>query len=213
MQSSCLAASNRTSTLDSHEEQFAGPGNSHDLPNRTCILCKHTKPCIDFSEGQLRKQESTCEKCLGDVLLIRCKLCKNSQPISAFSTGQRRNHEPKCKKCTTDILPKRTCHSLFCDLVAAFKDEQRISARKHFSNPRSKPDSRVAELIEREAQDLLYKKLVPSSSTLLVVPDFLLDHWKVSSSCPTILFSHSPSAINANWKAANGAACGLSVHE
>jgi hypothetical protein len=56
------------------------------------------------------------------------------------------------------------------------------SARKSFGNAKSKPNSQVAALIEKESGQKLYSALVPSFGTLLVVPSVLVEHWKVCES-------------------------------
>lgn len=64
------------------------------------------------------------------------------------------------------------------ETITAFKRSQMRSVRRHFSSVASKPNSQVATLIDKEKKEKLYRSLVPSSSTLLVVPAVLLDHWQ-----------------------------------
>lgn len=60
-----------------------------------------------------------------------------------------------------------------------FKQSQMRSARKSFSNAMSKPNSRVAALVEEENRRKLLASLISSKGTLIVIPSVLLDHWKV----------------------------------
>jgi hypothetical protein len=65
------------------------------------------------------------------------------------------------------------------EIIRDFKESQMRSARKSFSNANSRPNSRVAALIEMEASQRLVSSLVPSNATLLVIPNVLMEHWKV----------------------------------
>ena len=64
-------------------------------------------------------------------------------------------------------------------LLAEFKEGQMKSARKSYSSALAKPNSAVAALLD-EANNLAFmNSLVPSNSTLLVVPGVLVEHWRV----------------------------------
>lgn len=66
----------------------------------------------------------------------------------------------------------------FNDLVRNYKKSQLRSARKSFSSTMSKPNCAVAALVEKETNSTFLKALMPSASTLLVIPSVLIDHWK-----------------------------------
>lgn len=68
---------------------------------------------------------------------------------------------------------------LSTETMRDFKESQMRSARKSFSNANSRPNSRVAALIEKEDCRRLVSSLVPSKATLLVIPNVLMEHWKV----------------------------------
>lgn len=70
--------------------------------------------------------------------------------------------------------------NVFRSEISTFKRSQIEIAIKSFSRASAKPDSMVAALIQRNKTEQLRKKLVPSSSTLMVVPAVLVDHWMVS---------------------------------
>lgn len=66
----------------------------------------------------------------------------------------------------------------FRDLVTAFIETHQLrSAKKSFSNSKSKPNSSVATLVEQEKRKELIGTLIHSSGTLLVIPSNLMDHW------------------------------------
>lgn len=67
---------------------------------------------------------------------------------------------------------------IFSGVLREFKERQLKSAKKAFSNPKSKPNSRVASLFEEGARQKLLDSLVPSAGTLLVIPSVLMEHWK-----------------------------------
>ncbi len=73
---------------------------------------------------------------------------------------------------------------LFDELLEEYKAGQLSSARKSFSNTKAKPDSLVAALLEKQARLEYINALVPSKSTLLVVPSTLMDHWEVRLALP-----------------------------
>jgi hypothetical protein len=78
------------------------------------------------------------------------------------------------------MAAKRLTYS-FKDIVREFKENKARIAKKSFSSPKAKPDSSVAVLVERNNKAELFKSLIMSKSTLLVVPSVLIDHWLVSS--------------------------------
>lgn len=57
------------------------------------------------------------------------------------------------------------------------------TAKKSFSRAGAKPNSKVAALVEKCKRTKLKNCLTPSSSTLLVVPGVLLEHWEVRFDC------------------------------
>jgi SNF2-related domain len=63
-------------------------------------------------------------------------------------------------------------------LVKEFTEAQLRSAKKSFSNSKSKPNSTVAVLVEQESRKELINMLIPSSGTLLVIPSVLMEHWQ-----------------------------------
>eukprot|EP00531_Pseudo-nitzschia_arenysensis_P016846 CAMPEP_0116118160 /NCGR_PEP_ID=MMETSP0329-20121206/1957_1 /TAXON_ID=697910 /ORGANISM="Pseudo-nitzschia arenysensis, Strain B593" /LENGTH=1286 /DNA_ID=CAMNT_0003611771 /DNA_START=219 /DNA_END=4079 /DNA_ORIENTATION=+ len=67
--------------------------------------------------------------------------------------------------------------TIFRSEINAFKKSQIDIAIKSFSRASAKPDSVVAALIQKNNTEQLRKKLLPSSSTLMVVPAVLVDHW------------------------------------
>jgi hypothetical protein len=69
--------------------------------------------------------------------------------------------------------------TIFSNMIKDFKEATIKIARKSFSSTSAKPDSRVAALVEKSNELKLKNSLVPSSGTLLVVPNNLLDHWTV----------------------------------
>jgi SNF2 family DNA or RNA helicase len=78
---------------------------------------------------------------------------------------------------TSNDAPVVYLHLWEC-MVDEFKASQMRSVRRYFSNSASKPWSNVAALLDDENKERLGRSLIPSSSTLLVVPSVLLDHWK-----------------------------------
>lgn len=89
------------------------------------------------------------------------------------------------------------------------------SARKSFSNAKSKPNSRVAALIEEEARQRLLDSLIPSAGTLLVIPPVLMEHWQVRCFVqmrfwlvlPTYVFKLIPSFMALHLSDSNQATC------
>ena len=69
--------------------------------------------------------------------------------------------------------------AVFRRQIRGFQRNQVESAIKSFSRASAKPDSGVAALIERSHRERLRRALLPSSTTLLVVPTVLVDHWMV----------------------------------
>lgn len=67
----------------------------------------------------------------------------------------------------------------FDRLLEDFKACQILAAKKSFSNRSAKPNSLVAALLDKQARSLYIDSLVPSKSSLLVVPSNLMDHWEV----------------------------------
>jgi SNF2-related domain/Bromodomain len=70
----------------------------------------------------------------------------------------------------------------FDGCVREFKKAKARIAKKSFGSPNAKPNSSVAALVEEANKAQLYKSLISSKSTLLVVPSVLIDHWHVSVS-------------------------------
>jgi SNF2 family DNA or RNA helicase len=68
-------------------------------------------------------------------------------------------------------------NGVFIHTIKDFKETQIQTARKSFGRPSSKQNSRVAALVEQSIANKLKNALIPSSGTLLVVPNVLLDHW------------------------------------
>jgi hypothetical protein len=66
-------------------------------------------------------------------------------------------------------------------LLVQFKREQLSSVRSSFLNPGLKPNSSVAVLKQKQSEAEFRKSLLPSSSTLLVIPLVLMEHWQVSA--------------------------------
>jgi hypothetical protein len=77
-----------------------------------------------------------------------------------------------------------------------FKVMQMRSVRKSFSNAKSKPNSRVAALVEEEGRQRLLDSLIPSTGTLIVIPSVLLEHWKVRSNSTSFLIFQTPLCLN-----------------
>ncbi|CAB9503894.1 F-box protein At3g54460 [Seminavis robusta] len=63
-------------------------------------------------------------------------------------------------------------------LIVEFKKEQLGSLRSSASNAGLKPNSSVAALLQKKAGLEFEKKLLPSSTTLLVIPPGLMEHWQ-----------------------------------
>jgi hypothetical protein len=77
---------------------------------------------------------------------------------------------------------------LLLDFRKIVRDTKRFqfqSAKKRFANANAKPNSRVANMVDKAKRQELLKLLVPSSATLLVVPSVLIEHWKVRLNCDT----------------------------
>jgi SNF2 family DNA or RNA helicase len=66
----------------------------------------------------------------------------------------------------------------FRELFDQFKRNLLRAAKKSFSNSRSKPESVVAALIDNKKRQRFIRSLEPSSSTLIVIPNVLLEHWQ-----------------------------------
>jgi hypothetical protein len=77
-----------------------------------------------------------------------------------------------------DILSRL---STWRDMVNNFITIQMRSVKKSFANIKSKPNSRVAALVEEVTKKQFLNSLIPSNGTLIVVPSVLLEHWKVRS--------------------------------
>mmetsp|Transcript_39859 Transcript_39859/g.119949 ORF Transcript_39859/g.119949 Transcript_39859/m.119949 type:complete len:108 (-) Transcript_39859:2429-2752(-) len=71
----------------------------------------------------------------------------------------------------------------FEQLVVAFKEEHVRVAHRAFSNLNANPESSIAAMLAERANEDLLNSLVPSSSTLLIVPNTLLAHWEVRFVC------------------------------
>jgi hypothetical protein len=68
---------------------------------------------------------------------------------------------------------------LLRELVEEYKDRMLASAKKSFSNPKAKPNSNLAALIDEAKRLRFIKSLIPSRGTLIVIPSVLMDHWEV----------------------------------
>jgi hypothetical protein len=69
--------------------------------------------------------------------------------------------------------------NIFTGMVKEFKEKETQAAKKSFSISARRPDSIVAALVETTSAERIKNALQPSSGTLLVVPNVLLDHWIV----------------------------------
>lgn len=68
------------------------------------------------------------------------------------------------------------------ELVEEYKNRMLNSAKKSFSNPKAKPNSNLAALIDEAKRLRFIKSLIPSRGTLIVIPSVLMDHWEVRTS-------------------------------
>ena len=73
------------------------------------------------------------------------------------------------------------------DLLVQFKQEQLGSLRSSASNTSLKPNSSVALLLQKKSEQEFQKSLIQSSTTLLVIPNVLMEHWEVSLWSRTLL--------------------------
>ena len=65
------------------------------------------------------------------------------------------------------------------ELLVQFKMDQVGSLRSSASNTSLKPNSSVALLLQRKSEQEFQESLIQSSTTLLVVPSVLIEHWEV----------------------------------
>lgn len=69
------------------------------------------------------------------------------------------------------------------EVLVQFKKEQLGSLRRSAQNTGLKPNSSVAVLMQQKSTQEFQKSLQHSSSTLVVIPHVLMDHWQVSLMC------------------------------
>jgi hypothetical protein len=69
----------------------------------------------------------------------------------------------------------------FDGLLSSFKASMVNTAKRRCASTNAQSFSRLGALLNYQFQQKFLRSLVPSSSTLIVIPNVLLEHWQVSS--------------------------------
>ena len=124
-----------------------------------------------ISEGKYGLENSDFESFVSDVeLCFRNAMVYNPE-----------DHE-------IHIAAKTLLHRFQRELLVQLKQEQLGSLRSSASNTSLKPNSSVALLLQKKSAQEFRSSLIQSSSTLLVIPHVLMEHWEVCLKFYSVLY-------------------------
>jgi hypothetical protein len=123
--------------------------------------------CINEIHNKISKEKYGVDNSDFNLFVADVELCFRNAMV--YNPGSHEVHR----------AAKKLLNRFQQDLLVQFKREQLGSLRSSASNISLKPNSSVALLLQKKSEQEFQRSLIQSSTTLLVIPNVLMEHWEV----------------------------------